>query len=48
MIVGCLYLLSPRADDLLSQILDVLDKVDVIVTSGGVSMGEKVCFSAVE
>ncbi|ELT95068.1 hypothetical protein CAPTEDRAFT_226958 [Capitella teleta] len=30
-----------NADALLSQILEALDQVDVIVTSGGVSMGEK-------
>ena len=35
-------LLGCSADALLSQIRDALSKVDVIVTSGGVSMGEKV------
>ena len=36
-----LVVFSPQS--LLNQVKDALDKVDVIVTSGGVSMGEKVC-----
>lgn len=39
---GLSRLLFSSADALLSQILEALDQVDVIVTSGGVSMGEKV------
>ena len=37
-----LSLLLFSAKSLLQQITAALDKVDVIVTSGGVSMGEKV------
>ena len=33
-----------RPQDLLKQVRESLEKVDVIVTSGGVSMGEKVSF----
>ena len=49
--VKCIYYIIvliihfPRPDAVLTLFQDAVSKCDVIVTSGGVSMGEKVCTS---
>lgn len=39
----CLLLLFCSPDDLLNALNEGISRADVIITSGGVSMGEKVC-----
>lgn len=39
----CLHVLSCSPDDLLNALNEGISRADVIITSGGVSMGEKVC-----
>lgn len=39
----CLPVLSCSPDDLLNALNEGISRADVIITSGGVSMGEKVC-----
>jgi len=39
----CLPVLFCSPDDLLNALNEGISRADVIITSGGVSMGEKVC-----
>lgn len=43
MLLICLPVLFCSPDDLLNALNEGISRADVIITSGGVSMGEKVC-----